>query len=219
MAGPPRDPLAPLGEAILVVTGRAASGAERERFTRYLDLLLAWNRTHRMTALTSPAEIGRVLFQDSLLLLPLLPAGPIKTVDIGAGTGIPGMPLRIVEPRIGLTLIEAKRKRVSFLATLKRELGLDDVEILEGRAEDIVEQLPGISGIFDVAVSRAVAQTWDLLGAVAKLLRPGGLFIAPGPPQPGKLPTMPPALAGRWERIHFPGLRLTRSFLVASRNS
>lgn len=218
MAGAQRDPLAPLAEAIRVVTGRAASAAERERFSRYLDLLLVWNRTHRMTALSSPAEIGRVLFQDSLLLLPLLPGGGIKVVDIGAGAGIPGIPLRIVEPRIQLTLIEAKRKRVSFLSTLKRELALADLEILEGRAEEIIKQHPDKLGVFDVALSRAIAQTPGFLTAVASYLKPSGVFIAPGPPKPGKLPAMPATLAARWEMVPFPALGVRRSFLIASRN-
>ncbi len=218
MAGAQRDPLAPLAEAIRVVTGRAASAAERERFSRYLDLLLVWNRTHRMTALSSPAEIGRVLFQDSLLLLPLLPGGGIKVVDIGAGAGIPGIPLRIVEPRIQLTLIEAKRKRVSFLSALKRELALADLEILEGRAEDIIKQHPDKLGVFDVALSRAIAQTQGFLTAVASYLKPSGVFIAPGPPKPGKLPDMPATLAARWEIVPFSALGVRRSFLIASRN-
>ena len=218
MAGAQRDPLAPLAEAIRVVTGRAASAAERERFSRYLDLLLVWNRTHRMTALSSPAEIGRVLFQDSLLLLPLLPGAGIKVVDIGAGAGIPGIPLRIVEPRIQLTLIEAKRKRVSFLSALKRELALADLEILEGRAEDIIKQHPDKLGVFDVALSRAIAQTQGFLTAVASYLKPSGVFIAPGPPKPGKLPDMPATLAARWEMVPFSALGVRRSFLIASRN-
>lgn len=218
MAGAQRDPLAPLAEAIRVVTGRAASAAERESFSRYLDLLLMWNRTHRMTALSSPVEIGRVLFQDSLLLLPLLPGGGIKVVDIGAGTGIPGIPLRIVEPRIQLTLIEAKRKRVSFLSALKRELALVDLEILEGRAEEIIKQHPDKLGGFDVALSRAIAQTQGFLTAVASYLKPSGVFIAPGPPKPGKLPSMPATLAARWEVVPFPTLGVKRSFLIASRN-
>ncbi len=219
MAAAQRDPLAPLTDTIRAVTGRAASAAERERFSRYLDLLLAWNRVHRMTALDSPAAIGRVLFQDSLLLLPLLPDGGIKVVDIGAGAGIPGIPLRIVEPRIQLTLIEAKRKRVSFLSTLKRELDLGDVEVLEGRAEVTIKQHPEKSGFFDVALSRAIAQTRTLLAAVAEYLKPGGVFIAPGPPKPGKLPAMPPTLAARWETVPFSALGLKRSFLIASRKS
>jgi len=218
VAGAQRDPLAPLAEAIRVVTGRAASAAERELFSRYLDLLLVWNRTHRMTALSSPVEIGRVLFQDSLLLLPLLPGGGIKVVDIGAGTGIPGIPLRIVEPRIQLTLIEAKRKRVSFLSALKRELALADLEILEGRAEEIIKQHPDKLGVFDVALSRAIAQTQGFLTAVAGYLKPSGVFIAPGPPKPAKLPSMPATLAARWEVVPFPTLGVRRSFLIASRN-
>jgi 16S rRNA (guanine527-N7)-methyltransferase len=218
VAGAPRDPLAPLAQAIRVVTGRAASVAEREQFSRYLDLLLVWNRTHRMTALDSPAEIGRVLFQDSLLLLPLLPHGEIKVVDIGAGAGIPGIPLRIVEPRIQLTLFEAKRKRVSFLSTLKRELDLADVEIFEGRAEEIIKQHPDKSGVFDVVLSRAIAQTRSFLTAISGYLKPGGVFIAPGPPKPGKLPVAPSTLTARWETLPFPTLGLKRSFLIASRN-
>jgi 16S rRNA (guanine(527)-N(7))-methyltransferase RsmG len=218
VAGAQHDPLVPLADAIRVVTGRAASAAERERFSRYLDLLLVWNRTHRMTALSSPAAIGRILFQDSLLMLPLLPGGGIKVVDIGAGAGIPGVPLRIVEPRIQLTLIEARRKRVSFLSSLKRELDLSDVEILEGRAEDIVKQHPEKSGVFDVAICRAIAQTRSLLVAIASYLKPRGVFIAPGPPRPGKLPVMPPTLVARWEMVPFPGLGLKRSFLIARRN-
>jgi 16S rRNA (guanine527-N7)-methyltransferase len=172
-----------------------------------------------MTALRSPVEIGRVLFQDSLLLLPLLPNGGIKVVDIGAGAGIPGIPLRIVEPSIQLTLLEAKRKRVSFLSTLKRELDLGDVEVLEGRAEAIIKQHPEKSGVFDVALSRAIAQTRPFLATVAEYLRPGGIFIAPGPPRPRKLPLVPPTLAARWETIPFPALGLKRSFLIASRKS
>jgi 16S rRNA (guanine(527)-N(7))-methyltransferase RsmG len=218
VAGAQHDPLVRLADAIRVVTGRAASAAERERFSRYLALLLVWNRTHRMTALSSPAAIGRILFQDSLLLLPLLPGGGIKVVDIGAGAGIPGVPLRIVEPRIQLTLIEARRKRVSFLSALRRELDLSDLEILEGRAEDVIKQHPEKSGVFDVVLSRALARTPALLVAIGGYLRPGGIFIAPGPPRPGRLPEMPPILAARWEVVPFPGLDLERCFLVASRN-
>ena len=219
MAGPQRDPLAPLAEAIRVLTGRAALNAERERFARYLDLLLIWNRTHRMTALTSPAQIGRLLFQDSLLLLPLLPAGQIKIADIGAGAGFPGMPLRLIEPRIKLTLIEARRKRVSFLAALKRELGIDNVEILEGRAENLIRQHSDLSEKFDVVVSRAVALTRDFLSVVAIYLKPGGRFIAPGPPKPGRLSNTGATLTVRWQRVDFPALGLSRSFLVAYRKT
>ena len=97
------------------------------------------------------------LFEDSLLFLPLLPDRPLRVVDIGAGAGIPGMPLRIVDERIEVTLIESKRKRVSFLKTLRRELGLEkSVVVEEGRAEALVSEVVRRDGAFDVAVARAV---------------------------------------------------------------
>ena len=110
-----------------------------------------------MTALRSPEEIVRGLFLDSLLFLSALPAPrPLKVVDIGAGSGIPGLPIRLADPAITLTLIEAKRKRVSFLLTACRELGLSDVQVLEGRAERLVDENPGVAGSFDAVVARAV---------------------------------------------------------------
>ncbi len=216
---PARDPLEPLAAAIRALTGRPASGEERARFARYLDLLLQWNRVHRMTALDSPREIARNLFQDSLLLLPLLPAGLVKMVDIGAGAGIPGVPLRIVERRIALTLVEAKRKRVSFLAALKRELRLEDMVILEGRAETVITQQRDLIEQFDVAVSRGVGPIRELLPLVAKYLRPGGVFIAPGPPKVPPLPPVPAGLVARWEQVPYPTLGLTRVVFVALKDA
>src|SRR5262249_53556372 len=115
-----RDPLDDLGRAILSLLGRPWSDQERGRFTQYLQLIMTWNRVQRLTGHRSPPEIVRDLFQDSLLFLTKLPPGAIAVVDIGAGAGIPGVPLKIVRPELSLHLIEAKRKRVSFLATVKR---------------------------------------------------------------------------------------------------
>ena len=111
-------------------------------FPQYLDLLLLWNRAQNLTGFESAPEIVRGLFEDSLLFLPLLPDRPLRVVDIGAGAGIPGMPLRIIDEGIEVTLIESKRKRVSFLRTVRRELGLEkSVVIEEGRAEVLVSEV------------------------------------------------------------------------------
>jgi 16S rRNA (guanine527-N7)-methyltransferase len=166
------------------LAGRAAIPEDRRRFERYLDLFVRWNRTHRMTALESPSAIVRDLFLDSLLFLPLLPPRPLTVVDIGAGAGIPGLPMRLVEPGIALTLVESKRKRVSFLLAACRELGLSDVIVKEGRAEALVQSDAGLAGTFDAAVSRAVGPAPALFAVACKYLKPGGLFIAAGPPQP-----------------------------------
>ena len=146
-----------LAHTARVLSGRPIDAKARGQFSRYLDLLLLWNRAQNLTGFESPAEIVRGLFEDSLLFLPLLPDRPLRVVDIGAGAGIPGMPLRIIDERIEVTLIESKRKRVSFLKTLRRELGLEkSVVVEEGRAEALVSEVLRRDGEFDVAVARAV---------------------------------------------------------------
>lgn len=208
-----------LVQAIHLLLGRPATRAERQRFARYLDLLIQWNRAQRLTGLRSAADITRQLFRDSLLFLPQLPARPLTLVDIGAGSGIPGVPLRIVDPGISLTLIESKRKRVSFLSALKRELSLDDVRILEGRAEDLITQTSNLIGIFDSAVLRAVGPIEALIPTALGYLKPGGLLIVSGPPPDKPLPAIQPRFKGRWETIDFPALGVSRVFLTVSKGA
>jgi 16S rRNA (guanine527-N7)-methyltransferase len=166
-----------------------------------------------MTALTSPREIVRGLFLDSLLFLRVLPPRPLKVVDIGAGSGIPGLPMRLADPAISLTLIEAKRKRVSFLLTACRELNLSDVKVLEGRAERLVEEAPKIAGSFDAAVARAVGSEDDLLPLACQYLRPGGVVVLAGSPRK--------AGSGHMQAVEvpIPGGRHTRVFLRAEKES
>lgn len=206
------DWAAALAPAIELVTGRLDVSAEVEQFRRYLDLLLAWNRTHRLTGLRSPAAIVSELFQDSLLFLAKLPEGPLAVADIGTGPGIPGVPLRIVRPQISLTLIESRRKRGSFLASLVRDLDLSNVVLLEGRAEVLVEQRDDLAGRFDAVVSRAVGLR--VLPAVMRFLKPGGLFLTGGSPHHRDVTWMQPGIALSRERVPFPRLGLTRDFLV-----
>lgn len=210
---PDRDWAAALAPAIELVTGRLNVSPEIEQFRRYLDLLLAWNRTHRLTGLRSPAAIVRELFQDSLLFLAKLPEGALAVADIGTGPGIPGVPLRIVRPQISLTLIESRRKRVSFLASLIRDLGLSDVVVLEGRAEVLVEQRDDVVGRFDAVVSRAVGL--HVLPSVMRYLKPGGLFLTGSSPDHCAMTRLPEEVALSRERVPFPRLGLTRDFLVS----
>jgi len=206
------DPLAGLGNTIAVLAGRSPSKEELQRFRQYLDLLVLWNRTHGLTGRRSRSAIARDLFEDSLLFLALLPPGPLTVADIGTGAGIPGVPLRIVRPDISLTLIESRRKRVSFLATLKRELKLSDVVILEGRAEDLIGRTPDMAGKFHVVVSRSVGV--HLLPTALKYLEPGGLFVASGPPPRESRTAVASRAQLQWEEIAFPDLGMTRTFLL-----
>ena len=207
-----RDPVAILAPAIAALTGDRHTAAQLQRFQQYLDLLLAWNRTHRLTGIRAPEAIARELFQGSLLYLARLPPGPLRMVDIGAGAGIPGVPLHIVRPEISLTLIDSRRKAVSFLESLKRKLGLSGVEIIEGRAEDLVGQRPDLSEGFEVAIARLVGV--HLLPTAMCYLKPGGLFMASGPPA-HKARTPPRGgTPARWETVPFPTLGISRTFLL-----
>jgi 16S rRNA (guanine527-N7)-methyltransferase len=199
--------------ALQALAARPAGRDDRRRFQRYLDLFLRWNGTHRMTALDSAAAIVQGLFIDSLLFLALLPPRPLALVDIGAGAGIPGLPLRLADPAITVTLVEARRKRVSFLLAAQRELDLGDVAVKEGRADVLLEQEPDLAGAFDVVVARSVGPPEALLPLARKYLKAGGLFVVSGPPNP--LPQEPFKIV----RVAVPGTRKSRVFLRAPKES
>src|SRR5262245_44409994 len=174
--------LAHLDRTVRAITGAPLSSGSRAQFARYLDLLITWNRAQRLTAFDSAQGIVRGLLSDALLFLDLLPSRPISIVDLGAGAGIPGLPLRIADPAIALTLVEARRRRVSFLKTVKRELGLQGVDVFEGRAETIHPEIMAAKGQFDAVVARAVAPIGDLAPIALRYLKPGGRLIATAPP-------------------------------------
>jgi len=207
------DPLDELMAGLATLAGRPASGEDRRSFQQYLQLFLRWNQVHRMTALDSARDIVRELFLGSLLFLALLPPRPLTIADIGAGGGIPGLPLRLADPGISLTLVESRRKRVSFLRTVCRELRLADVTVKEGRAEELIREEPGLRGTFDVVVTRAVGPAARLLPVALEYLRPGGLFIASGSPNASAQGSVEVV------RVRVPGTRGARTFLRALKES
>jgi 16S rRNA (guanine527-N7)-methyltransferase len=123
---------------------------------QYLELLLKWNDTHNLTSITDPQKIKTHHFEDSCAPLPFL-EGKKRLVDLGTGAGFPGIPLKIANPELEITLIDAKRKKIAFCNEVIRKLKLDGIEAMQGRAEDpyVYRSL----GVFDVVISRA---TWPL---------------------------------------------------------
>lgn len=210
-----------LSRAIEEITGLPPSQDQRDAFGRYLDLIVAWSRSQRLTGFRTATEIVESLFIDSLLFLPLVPARPCKLVDIGSGVGVPGIPLRIVEPGISLMVVESRRKRTSFLKTVVRELGLSDVEVLHGRAEHLVRDRMELAGRYDVVAMRSVGRVASLVPIAGTYLRPGGLCVISGPPVESDAAPVPavPGFAAERRLIDLPPLALTRAFLVFAKNS
>ena len=211
------DSLEDFFKAFPALLGRPATPVERKAFERYADLLIHWNRTHHLTSLRTRSAIGRGLFLDSLLFRELMPAETNRVVDIGAGAGIPGMPLRIVNPRLSLTLIEARRKPVSFLHALVRELDLKDVAVHHGRAEALVSELPELLGKYEIVLSRAVGLSPRLVRDAMLYLKPTGLLLASGPPAGSPHQRLKWAGRYEWKTIRFAKIGLTRTFFVATR--
>ena len=144
-------------------------------FETYLNELIEWNKKFNLTAITDPEEIRRKHFDDSLLLLQAMKLMDESVVDVGAGAGFPGIPLKIVCPEIKLTLVEATKKKVEFLEHIIKLLDLKNTAAVWARAEDFAQQH---RESFDLAVSRAVAEMSVLCEYSLPLVRVGGAFIA-----------------------------------------
>ena len=159
-----------------------------ERFQLYYEELVAWNERINLTAITEYEAVQTRHFLDSLTLAsPRLrgddPAKPFKmagasVIDIGAGGGFPGLPLKILYPGLKLTLVDSVGKKTGVLEDIAKKLGFDDVRVVNGRAEEL-GQMPEHREKYRVATGRAVA-AWPVLAEYClPLIHPGGLFIAP----------------------------------------
>jgi 16S rRNA (guanine527-N7)-methyltransferase len=142
-----------------------------------------------------PAWIVENILLDSLLFRRILPDGARDVLDVGSGAGVPGIPLRLVDPRMRLTMVESRQRRASFLSVVVRDLGLTQSRVIGERLEDVIGEL---AGKFDVVVARCAGNVGYLFGLGAHLVRAGGVVIASGPPEEHALP------AGRW--IVVPGI-------------
>lgn len=128
-----------------------------------------------LTAITDPEEVARLHFLDSAALLTLTDFREKTVVDVGTGAGFPGLPLRILEPSIRLTLLDAQNKRINFLQEVCQDLSLTGVSCVHGRAEAFAAEH---RETFDLAVSRAVAALPVLAELCLPLVKVGGSFLA-----------------------------------------
>jgi 16S rRNA (guanine527-N7)-methyltransferase len=202
-------------------------------FERYRTDLLDWNQRFNLTAITDPDEIDGKHFLDSLSCLAALPRidrrpaarwleEPLRAVDVGAGAGFPGLPLKIVWPELRLTLLEATGKKCRFLEHVVAGLGLEHVTVVNARAEDF-GQGAGREA-FDLALARAVTRLPALLEYALPLLRVGGWLIAQKGRDPGdELVTARVALETLGGSFHdsmpvsVPGLDAERNLVIIAK--
>lgn len=164
--------------------GLKLSAEQIECFARYQAELLVWNERFNLTAIAEPSDVQVKHFLDSLTVVKALPPpgkGRLSAntlLDVGSGAGFPGVPLAIVRPALKVVLLEATEKKCGFMEHVIAELGLENVRVRNGRAEDLA-YLPGQRESYDVVVSRAVGSLATLAELCLPFARVGGRMIAP----------------------------------------
>jgi 16S rRNA (guanine527-N7)-methyltransferase len=146
-----------------------------DQLLAYVALLAKWNRSYNLTAIREPhAMVGQHLL-DSLAVLPHLsvPEDGARLADVGAGAGLPGIPLALARPRWSVVLIESNQKKAAFLRQATIELGMKNVDVHEGRVE---AWRP--ASLFAVVISRAFAELAAFVASCRHLLAPGGVLAA-----------------------------------------
>lgn len=148
------------------------AGDQMERICVFVDELVRWNKKMNLTGISSKAGIINDLLLDSLLPLPYLPETGCF-LDVGSGSGFPAIPLKILRPSLITRLVEPKKKKVSFLRQVIRLTGLKEIEVIEGRIQD----LTGIRQGYDVITSRALSHLPRLVKWCGPYLSTDGLMV------------------------------------------
>ena len=160
------------------ILGLSLSDRHIAAFICYANELVAWNKKMNLTAIEEPEDIRRKHFLDSLSCHLAMEGTPIgQVVDIGAGAGFPGLPLKFIYPEMGLTLVESVKKKTWFIAHMVEVLKLPGVEVLTARAE-AVGQDPVHRERYDWAIARAVAGLPTLVEYLLPLVKVGGRALA-----------------------------------------
>ena len=144
----------------------------------YEKELLDWNQKFNLTAIRDVESIRVKHFLDSyscVLAWKAIP--PLRLIDVGTGAGFPGIPLKIIYPTTHVTLVESVGKKAMFCQHIISKLGLEDIDVVQSRAEDI-GQLPAHRESYDWAVARAVANMTVLSEYLLPLVKVGGHVLA-----------------------------------------
>ncbi|WP_163557896.1 16S rRNA (guanine(527)-N(7))-methyltransferase RsmG [Halomonas sp. NO4] len=172
--------------------GIVVDGRQRERLLALLALLHKWNRAYNLTAIRSPDEMVAKHLLDSAAVAPFVTAEAL--LDVGAGPGLPGLVLAILEPERPVTLLDSNGKKVRFQRQAVMELGLGNVTPVQARVETFE---PPVGG-YPQVISRAFASLGDFIRLTDSLVAPDGRWLAmKGPAADEELADLPAGVALR----------------------
>ncbi|PWM73608.1 MAG: 16S rRNA (guanine(527)-N(7))-methyltransferase RsmG [Bacillota bacterium] len=154
--------------------GIQLTDAQKEKFFAFFRYLTEENEKYNLTAVTDMEEVYCKHFVDSLLIVDMLKGG--KLLDVGSGGGMPALPLAVVREDISFTLLEATGKKCEFLKSAANLLGLKNVTVVNGRAEELAKGEMRES--FDTVTARAVARLNTLAEYCLPFVKVGGTFVA-----------------------------------------
>ncbi len=161
-------------EAGLLEMGLQISGEKQAKLIAYLLLIDKWNKVHNLTAVRDPLEMVALHLLDSLSVLPHVEAlAPKYLLDVGAGAGLPSIPLAICLPELQVTAIDSVQKKTSFMRQVKGELALSNFKVEAGRVEALKA-----AHKFDVIISRAFSEIALFIKLTKHVLADGGWWLA-----------------------------------------
>lgn len=152
------------------------NGTQLEQFLQFYEMLVEKNKVMNLTGITEFSDVVEKHFMDSLAFVPERTEGT-KLIDVGTGAGFPGIPLKILYPELQITLMDSLKKRLNFLDEVIAALGLEKIETLHGRAEDLGHQAV-YREQYDYCVSRAVANLTTLSEYCLPFVKVGGVFVS-----------------------------------------
>lgn len=154
-----------------------------DKFEKFKKLILDYNEHTNLTRITEDEEFNVKHFLDSLSLIKTnLFDGNKKVIDIGTGAGFPGVPLKLYNDELDITLLDSLRKRIDFLNGTIEELGLEKIYPTHARAEEIA-RTEEYREQYDIAVSRAVANLSTLSEYAMAFVKVGGYFVSQKGPE------------------------------------
>ena len=145
----------------------------RVKILAYMSLLEMWNRRISLTKITDPMSVLKFHFGESFFAAPALSIVDGRLADVGTGAGFPGIPLKMICPKLQVTLIESNLKKCAFLAEAIRTLNLDGIKVVQNRMEDLISP----ECVFDFVAARAIGHTQELLRFAGKFLSSSGKVI------------------------------------------